>query len=66
MKMKPKFQIDVSDWRIPLRYYKGWTVEFSVATEKFNSPLLCLFEFSSAADLELAIDRAVQYRETGK
>lgn len=64
---KPPFQVpDISNWIIPLRYYRGWTIEFSVKTEKFNSALLCLFNFNSVADLEKAMDRAIQYRETGK
>jgi len=64
--MKPPFQIDVGNWEIPLRYYKGWTIQFSVAREKFDSPLLCLFNFHSVVDLEKAMDRAIEYRNTGQ
>ncbi len=62
---KPPFQIDVSNWDIPLRYYRGWTVEFSVGKESFNCPILCLFNFSNTKDLEKAIDRSIDYREKG-
>ncbi len=62
MNNKPKFQIDVAGWEIPLRYYKGWSIEFHVATESFACPVLCLFKFSNTADLERAIDRALEYR----
>lgn len=62
---KPPFQIDVSNWEIPLRYYRGWTIQFSVSREKFDCPILCLFNFNSIADLEKAMDRAIQYRDTG-
>lgn len=67
---RPPFQIDwntpISNWEIPLRYYRGWTIQFSVAREKFDCPMFSLFNFNSVADLEKAIDRAIQYRETGK
>ena len=63
---KPPFQIDVSTWEIPFKYYRGWDIQFSVPREKFDSPILCLFNFASVADLEKAIDRAISYRETGK
>lgn len=63
---KPPFQIDVSNWEIPFKYYRGWTVQFNVAKECFDSPILCLFGFSSVKDLEKAIDRAILYRETRK
>jgi hypothetical protein len=63
---RPPFQIDVSDWEIPLRYYKGWAILFSVKREKFDCPILCLFNFNSVADLEKAVDRAIEYRNTGK
>jgi len=55
-------EIDTSDLTIPLRYYKGWVIEFTTITEKFNSPILGLFGFSSAADLENAIDYALKIR----
>ena len=51
--------------QIDLRFYHGWTETFNTQTEKFSSALLCLFNFSSSTDLELAIDRAIQYREKG-
>lgn len=54
--------IDTADLTIPLRYYKGWSIEFATKTERFNSPILCLFGFSSAADLEKAIDYALERR----
>lgn len=59
------WEIPLSEWTIPLRYYRGWTIEFSIKTEKFSCPLLCLFDFNCTADLEKAIDRAIQYREKG-
>lgn len=59
---KMKLEIDTADLTIPLRYYKGWTIEFSTKTEKFNSPILCLFGFSSVCDLEKAIDYALEQR----
>ena len=62
---KPPFTIDVGDWEIPLRYYKGWNIVFVVKTETFSSPILCLFGFSNTKDLEKAIDRAIEYREKG-
>jgi len=55
--------IDTSDLIVPLRYYKGWNIEFSTKTEKFNCPILCLFGFNSVADLEKAIDFALVMRE---
>jgi hypothetical protein len=48
---------------LPLRYYKGWNVEFNVKTETFQSPILCLFGFSNVKDLELAIDNTVKLRD---
>jgi hypothetical protein len=57
---KPKFEIpDISNWIIPLRYYKGWTIDFNVARETFACPLLCLYSFDSVKDLEKAIDRTI-------
>jgi len=56
-------EIDTSDLTIPLRYYKGWVIQFTTRTEKFNSPVLGLFGFSSIADLEKAIDYALEMRE---
>lgn len=55
-------QIDTSDLTIPLRYYKGWNIEFTTKTERFNSPVLGLFGFSSVFDLEIAIDYALEMR----
>ena len=54
--------IDTRNLEIPLRYYKGWTVVFSTSTETFSSPILCLFGFLSAKDLETAMDFAIQKR----
>ena len=54
--------IDTADLTIPLRYYRGWNIEFTTKTERFNSPILCLFGFSSVADLEKAIDYALEMR----
>ena len=51
-----KMEIDTTSLTIPLRYYRGWTIEFTTATEKFNSPLLSLFGFVSVVELEKAID----------
>ncbi len=56
-------EIDTSDLTIPLRYYKGWEIQFTTRTERFNSPVLCLFGFSSVIDLEKAIDFALLKRE---
>ncbi len=56
-------EIDTSDLTIPLRYYKGWEIQFTTRTERFNSPVLCLFGFSSVVDLEKAIDFALLKRE---
>jgi hypothetical protein len=58
-----KMEIDTSDLTIPLRYYKGWEIQFTTRTERFNSPVLCLFGFSSVVDLEKAIDFALLKRE---
>lgn len=60
---KPKFELDVSDWVIPLRYYNGWNIEFVTKTETFQSPVLNLFGFNSVKDLEKAIDYAVLKRD---
>ena len=57
-----KMEIDTGDLTIPLRYYKGWDIEFTTRTERFNSPILCLYGFSSVADLEKAIDYALEMR----
>ena len=54
--------IETADLIVPLRYYKGWRIEFSVKTERFDSPILCLFGFSSVADLEKAMDYALSIR----
>jgi hypothetical protein len=59
---KPTFALNVTGWEIPLRYYRGWTVVFSVASESFSCPLLCLFNFSNSRDLERAIDKALECR----
>ena len=56
-------EIDTSDLTIPLRYYKGWEIQFTTRTERFNSPVLCLFGFSSVIDLEKAIDFGLLKRE---
>jgi hypothetical protein len=55
--------IETADLVVPLRYYRGWRIEFSVKTERFDSPILCLFGFSSVADLEKAMDYALAMRE---
>ena len=57
-----KMEINTEDLVIPLRYYKGWRIEFSVKTERFDSPILCLFGFNSVADLEKAMDYALSIR----
>ena len=57
-----KMLIDTTDLTIPLRYYKGWNIEFTTKTERFNSPILGLFGFSSVIDLEKAIDYALEKR----
>jgi hypothetical protein len=57
-----KMEINTEDLVVPLRYYKGWRIEFSVKTERFDSPILCLFGFSSVADLEKAMDYALARR----
>ena len=56
-------EINTEDLVIPLRYYKGWRIEFSVKTERFDSPILGLIGFSSVADLEKAMDYALAMRE---
>ena len=56
-------EINTEDLVVPLRYYKGWRIEFSVKTERFDSPILCLFGFSSVADLEKAMDYALEIRD---
>lgn len=56
-------EIDTSDLTIPLRYYKGWSIEFTTSTERFNCPVLQLVGFSSVVDLEKAIDFALMKRE---
>lgn len=64
---KPPFEIPwnepFSNWEIPLRYYRGWTIQFSISREKFDCPMFCLFNFNSVADLEKAIDRSIEMRE---
>jgi hypothetical protein len=57
-----KMEINTEDLVVPLRYYTGWRIEFSVKTERFDSPILCLFGFSSVADLEKAMDYAIDQR----
>lgn len=59
---KPPFVISVQDWEIPLRYYKGWDIVFTVKTETFSSPILSLYGFLSAKDLEAAMDFAIAKR----
>jgi len=59
--MKPerlKVFVEIPD-RIPLRIYKGWEIIFNTRTEKFESPLLCLFGCSTPQSLEEAIDYAI-------
>jgi hypothetical protein len=58
-----KMEINTADLIVPLRYYKGWRIEFSVKTERFDSPILGLIGFSSVADLEKAMDYALAMRE---
>jgi hypothetical protein len=58
-----KMEINTEDLVVPLRYYKGWRIEFSVKTERFDSPILGLIGFSSVADLEKAMDYALAMRE---
>ena len=64
---RPPFEIpwdeSMSNWEIPLRYYRGWTIQFSVRREKFDCPMFSLFNFNSVGDLEIAMDRAIQYRD---
>ena len=55
--------IETADLIVPLRYYKGWRIEFSVKTERFDSPVLGLIGFSSVADLEKAMDYVLAMRE---
>ena len=57
-----KMEINTADLTIPLRYYKGWNIEFTTKTECFNSPILGLFGFCSVIDLEKAIDYALEMR----
>lgn len=58
----PLVGLDLSTLDIPLRYYRGWGLYFSVATESFNCPLLCLYGFSNVKDLEKAADRSLELR----
>lgn len=53
--MKPKLEVEIP-LEIPLRYYRGWTINFNTKTETFASPCLCLFGFLTSKDLEKAID----------
>lgn len=55
-------KIPTKDLVLPLRYYKGWDIEFVAATETFQSPLLCLYGFQSSKDLEKAMDFAIAKR----
>jgi len=56
-----KIEIDISAIdSIPLRYYRGWTIEFRIKTEKFDSPMLCLFGFNSVKELENAMDEVLK------
>lgn len=57
-----KMEIDTADLTIPLRYYKGWNIEFTTKTERFNSPILGLFGFNSVVDLENAMDYVLAIR----
>lgn len=57
-----KMEIDTADLEIPLRYYRGWNIVFYTRNESFNCPILCLFGFSNAKDLEKAIDYAILRR----
>lgn len=56
-------KIDTSDLKIPLRYYRGWNIEFWTKTESFCCPFFNLFGFSNAKDLEKAIDYAIVKRD---
>ena len=51
---------------IPLRYYRGWTIEFNPATENFQCPVLCLFNYASVKELETAADAAIERRNNLK
>ncbi len=55
MQIIGKIEVDLPD-TIFLRYYRGWSIQFNTAKERFESPVLCLFGFLTAADLEKAID----------
>lgn len=55
-------QIDTSNLEIPLRYYRGWDIQFHVKTESFCCPFFSLYRFSSVKDLEKAIDFAIVKR----
>lgn len=60
-----KIEIECSEMIIPLRYYKGWIIEFRVKTERFDCPFLSLFGFLSVPDLEKAIDSVLERRNKG-
>lgn len=64
MNKLPPITIDASMLpnEIPLRYYRGWTISFNIALETFQSPLLCLYNFSNSKDLEKAIDEVLRLR----
>ena len=62
---KMKMEIECAEFVVPVKYYRGWTVEFKIKTERFNCPLLCLFGFLSIPDLEKAIDFALEIRNKG-
>jgi len=47
---------------IPLRYYRGWSLEFNVKTETFQCPLFCLYGFTAIKDLEIAVDYSLKLR----
>ena len=58
-----KIELEVCDLPpIPLRCYRGWTIEFNAAREHFQCPFLCLFDFDSVKELEKAADLAIKRR----
>jgi len=58
-----KMEIETQELIIPLRYYRGWDIQFRVKTERFDCPIFSLFGFASVADLEKAVDYAIAQRE---
>ena len=58
-----KLEIEVADLpAIPLRYYRGWTMEFNPKKETFQCPFLSLFGVPSVAELEKEMDKAIERR----